>query len=1081
MPVRCPLPGRSGFVPGQLFFALAACALALALFAGTAHASLTGDLEGTVRDPTGAVIVGAGVSIRHLATGTTRTLTTDSYGQFAALQLDLGGYEVRVRKDGFQSLVEVTQVRSGEKTRLQLDLKIGPVEQVVQVPGNFTPLLDVATSQVSQSLDPRSVTALPLLNRDTLQFATLSPGTVPVSKDNPFLTVGCFNANGSRGRANNITVDGSTATDIVTTGDTAGRFLSPEAVQEFKLITSNPSAEFGRNSGAQLQLITKSGGNDFHGSAYWFHQNSVFNARDYFDQTGDPTRLIRNQWGGTLGGPILKNRLFFFANYEGLKIRGAANTTTAYVLTPAEAAAITDPTSQSLFQAMGAPTSPTGQLSSVAPNITDQYLWSVRIDANLRPNKDLLTARYGQNPATQVFPAITFLTSGLPNFGGAMIYDSRAFALTETHIFNPRVVNQFRFAYGRDDPAFPVYSTLSQPYAPIIAIDGYDALGVSGLLPQARVQNVFQWSDSLSYSRGRHSFKFGGDVVYYQAYSYLDSNFRGTVVFPDLASFQTGDPSNFSQSFGDSHRHFVSKDFFAYAQDDFRLTPALTFNLGLRVERSGGISEKNGILSNLDTASQAPLGGAGTGPLGSLELGGPGFGSNLNWAPRLGFAWNPGRGKWVVRAGYGITYDFIFYSLMTQLRFTPPFFVRMNINDFSGENSYAALVNGTAPAIQDARASVGSFNPTVVNLGGFQPVQQDLRNPRNQQWNFGVEYQLWRDAVLKVGYIGSHNDYLEASVLLNLANANSPAPATSEADEIARLATQFRPFARGLTGTPTTPAANRIDPRFNYVYQIQSTATSDYHSLQVEFTKQVSHGIALDASYTWSHSLDDTSDAMGVLINDDPGQQDPRNLGRNRANSQFDVRHRFVANFMWELPWGKHLQGASGKVLSGWAFSGIADVRSGMPVSIFSGTRRGIGMTTMLATGSLANGDVGLLQVGAGAPADLCSRGVVTGNSTKSCPNTSGFPITQPLLGNLGDSGRNRLRLDGFSSLDFAILKNTRLGERVTSQFRWEFYNLLNHPNMSGYDGYLPDLRFNTYATTASNMRQMQASFKVTF
>ena len=274
-----------------------------------AYAALTGDLQGTIFDPKGLAVSQATVTIKNAATGATRTVITSDSGEFSAQQLDIGSYAVRIEKQGFRVLETTVVIRSGEVIRLNLSLEVGAVSEVVTVEGGAATFMDVASSQISTSLDAKTVLDLPNLGRDPVAYATLAPGVAPVSKDNPFLGSGSFNANGQRGRGNNITVDNITATDISTTGSSGTGTFSLDAVQEFKLITNNFSAEFGRNGGAQVQIITKGGTNEFHGTAYWFHQNSALNARDFFDDTGKATPFIQNQWGFTAGGPIVKNHL----------------------------------------------------------------------------------------------------------------------------------------------------------------------------------------------------------------------------------------------------------------------------------------------------------------------------------------------------------------------------------------------------------------------------------------------------------------------------------------------------------------------------------------------------------------------------------------------------------------------------------------------------------------------------------------------------------------------------------------------------------------------------------------------------
>jgi carboxypeptidase family protein len=1068
------------------------------MLAATAFAALTGDIEGTVYDPSGALVQGAKVTVRSLTTGTVRTTTTDAQGGFAVLQLELGEYSVTVEKSGFGLLTMRAFVRSGEKTRLSANLALGATSEAVTVEGT-APTLDVNTSQVSSAIPYQEVEALPNSARDPVSLATLSPGTVPVSKDNPFLGSGSFNSNGSRGRANNITIDNITSTDISTTGNSGLGTISFEAIQEVKIITNNFSAEFGRNSGSQVQIITKSGTNQYHGSIYWLHQNAYFNARDYFDTSGSATPLRQNTWGFYVGGPIIKNKLWVSGHYEGFRNRGAGSTQRATVMTPTDIANITNATSKAVVVANQYPTSPTGTLNSPGPNAANAFSYSVRVDANTRGGRDLWSMNYGENPATSIRPGLVFIFTSLPNYGASSTNAARKARLAETHTFTTTLVNQFNFAYGRSRPTFPIATTVSAPYPPEILIGGVDGFGLWSGLPQGRIQNIFQWSDTVSWSKGRHQFKFGGDYDYYQANSIFDSNLRGTASFASVAAFQAGQLLQYTQRFGNSQRYNLSHDIFAFAQDDIRVTPNLTLNLGVRLESSGGVSEKFNVLANLDpTKTTVAVGGGGTGPLGAVDLGGQSFQRNNNWAPRLGFAYNPGHGKFVIRAGYGWAYDYIFLNPITNLRFSPPFMPSIALTSFTGTNTWANLYAGTAQAQTDAISAIGSFPLNQVNFGTLSPVDQHLKNPRNQQWTLSTEYQVTPTLVAKLSYVGAKTDFLQISMPLNLVNASVvPPPAISGADEVARLAAFAAVFGAENGNATGTLVNNRLDKRFNSVTQVQSTAESWYHSAQVDIIKQFSHGLAFGANYTWGHSEDTVSDSLGVLINDSAGIQDPRNPQSNKANSQYDIRHRVTMNYLWRVPFTRNMTGWMKKTFDGWGMAGIFYAQSGLPATVFAGTRRGI--SDILLDGNstvIANGDTSQFHpVPLGHPAPwnpaptltaaqktafLCTRGVVSSGATL-CPNTMGFPLTQPLLGNAGNSGRNSLRLPANSNLDWTFIKNTAITERVNLQFRWEIYNLLNHPNFAVMNNTLTSVNFGTFTTTATNMRQMQGGIKVTF
>jgi hypothetical protein len=1044
------------------------------LVAAPALADLSGDLSGTVVDSTGATVSAAKVTIQNLNTGQSRTITTSDSGEFSAPQLEIGNYRITVEKDGFKTFTQNAVVRSGEKTRIDAQMTLGNVSESVVVESGAIPTLDVATAQVSNSINADEAMALPNQARDPVIYATLSPGTAPVSVNNPFLGAGSFNSNGSRGRSNNITLDGVTATDISTTGESGAAFVQ-DAVAEVKVITNNFDAEFGRNSGSQVQILTKGGTNEFHGSLYDYFQNSgLGNARGYFTPVGGPVpKLVQNQGGATIGGPIIKNHTFFFATGEVDRTRGAGQSVVANVLTPAQAAAITDPTDAALFAANGSPTSPTGSLAGASANTTDGDIWTVRVDQVLRGGKDGLFVKYGQAPSSNISPGLTFIDTNLPGFGASSTATPRDLTVSYTAAITNNLINNFRFGFGRVNPSFDVNSPF--PAGPeVIFLDGTSNFGINSIIPQGRTQNTFQYADTVSWTRGKHTLKAGVDVNRYQAPSFFDAEKQGILVYSSLADFQTGNPVEYQQFIGNTHLHNFALDAFGFVQDDFRITRTLTLNLGFRLESSGGVSEGSNQLSNLDPNNTTPLGVLGTGPLGGIDLGGTAFHRNWNPAPRLGFAWNPRNGKMVVRGGYGIAYDFIYQNPITNLRFSPPFVNVATVTTFSGGNSLANLVAGTSPAQAAATAAIGHFDPTQSDFGSFSPVDQNLQNPRNQQWDAGVEYQVASDLVMKVTYVGSHSDHLQVSQPINLVNpTNIPAAPTSLADQTARIA-QFQAAFQAETGGAFGPLNNLNDPRFDAVTQVQSTGVSSYNSLQVEGIRRFKNGLTFNANYTWSHSIDDISDALGVLVNDSALPLDAsKPLSFNRANSQFDLRNRFVLSYNYDLPFGNHSSGWKKYLFAGWSQSGIFSSQSGFPVTVFAAPIAGISDLLLNGTnnGSSAvnttvNGNATLLH-----PLPFFSSYTV--------PTT--LPVSEPLLEQNGTSGRNSLRLAGLTDFDAAFSKRVRFTEHKALELRWEAFNVLNHPNFSGYINTFGSSQFNTYTTTATNARAMQLSARFMF
>ena len=384
---------------------------------------------------------------------------------------------------------------------------------------------------------------------------------------------------------------------------------------------------------------------------------------------------------------------------------------------------------------------------------------------------------------------------------------------------------------------------------------------------------------------------------------------------------------------------------FSFVQDDWKATRKLTINVGLRMEFAGGPTELNGLISNLNLNNHSAFGAAGSGPLGLMETGKPSFNSTYNWGPRFGFAYKlTDDGKTVIRGGYGIAYDFVFLNPITNQRFLPPLIYSgslTGVSSFTGGNSYANILAGTADLQKTLAGSVGQLNATFKNFGAISPaIDPNLKNTQVQQWSLGVEREFAGNVVVKLGYVATKGTYLQRTRPINLIAA-PPAPATSFADEQARL-TQFTSAVAGLSGNTNLSFSNRYDPRYNAVNLVESSANSSYHSLQVEAQKRFGHNYWVHMSYSWAHSIDDVSDSLGVLVNDSSAQQNPNDNRNNRGSSQFDLRHILSVSHTWEIPF---FRGSSNRLLrgglGGWSLSGISTWRTGYPVNIFAGPTLG--------------------------------------------------------------------------------------------------------------------------------------------
>jgi len=1038
--------------PGQLLLLLVFCFLPLS-------AQITGDLVIRVTDPTDAVIPGAKVSVKSVAQGSVRDLVTDSQGFARFSLLNIGEYEIRIESQGFSIVSTKATVNTGQIREIKTVLEVSSTRQEVVVEESVL-AINTTNAQMQASVDSKAITQLALPN-GVLSLAGTTPGVIPVSARNPFLGQGSYNSNGGRGRGNNITIDNANATDVSTTGGAGLGTVPLDAIKEVTVISNNFSAEFGRNSSSQFQLVTKSGTNQFHGSAVHFFRNDKLNARDYFDRTGKAAILRDNNWVVTAGGRVVKDKLFYFGTYEQQKTRGSGGTRIGNVPTNAQVSGITNPAMRQLFTAVQGVASDSGTVSNPAPLGTNSIAYSGKVDWNIS-SKDMISGRYGYQKVDLKSPGLTFISSNLPVNGASSTNKPQNVTLNYTRVQNASMVINNIASFGRSLPNFTPLVSMTAPSVQFQ--DATSELGSWSGIPQGRTQNVYNNLTTITKTAGSHTMKFGYNIERIQANSIFDSNVRGTFLFANFAAFQTGSPVQYTQRFGGSIRgnRVWNQGFFF--QDDWRVSRTLTLNLGLRTEVAGGVSEVNNIISNLNLDRQQALGGAGTGVLGSIVAGGKAFDNNTNWGPRFGFAWNPKGGKWSVRGGYGMTYDFIFLNPITNLRFAPPFMYNFSTTDFSGANSVANMLGGTSPFQQIGRETVGNFGTNVRNFGTLSPVDFAIKNPQVQQFSLNIERQLGNGFLARVGYVGTKGNFLQRARPINITRPGLVVPATSIADETARRA-DFLAINAGLNAPPTGQT-NRIDPRFTGVTLNESSANSNFHSFQAYLARSFRSGLGFTAAYTWSKSIDDISDVLNVVANDNPSQQNPFDNRNNRAVSGFDVPHRLVFTHSYDLPKFARSNFFMTNVLGGWNLSGIAQTQAGSPVNLVSGGRVGypIGDPILLGGNGLLRPNLtGTLNL-----SFLPNPGTVTAANFK----TTGSGLEQPLIGNFGSLGRNVIRQNGMTQYDMTIQKNFRIRERYTMQVQSQFANLFNNTSFSRVGASLAaPATFGYYQDTDTNSR----------
>lgn len=1052
-------------------------------------AQITGELRGTVNDPSGAAVPGAKVLLTSTETGETRDLTTDAEGRFAFPLLKIGDYSIAVEATGFRRTVGDASVRSAEITSVSMRLEVGQVNEQVVVT-DFVTALDTQSAQLQESFQSKQVAEIPVARNPNLLASTL-PGITPAPGT---FNSGSFVSHGNRVRANNITIDNITATDISVagTGSSNNGPLNFSSLKEVKIITHNFSAEFGRNSGAQLQYITKSGTNDFHGEVYDYFRNNVLNSRDWFDRSGKSTVTRVNQFGGVLGGPIVRNKTHFFLASELGRVRGLGAARIAQVPTSLMIAQVTDLTSKKLLDQFQLPAATTdqgtfGTVQQNASTKSDTYQYSVRIDHQLS-SKDSIYGRFGTYYGESSSSNNTFSGStNLANFGLGSTNRVYSINLNETHIFSPTVISEFRAGFGRTSPLFHLETTV--PLGPRIQFinNQISSFGHFEGGPQGRFQNTYQIGDTVSWSRSAHNVKAGGDLFRYQLNGGLDSDIRGRYTFLNWDDFAAGRPNGFTQRFGSTARGFRTWLTGAFVQDDYRIRKNLTLNLGFRMEVYGAVSEVNKLTSNLFLDCQDSLGAAGSGPLGCIRTGLNAINTNKYAQPRIGFAWNPRGGRTVIRGGYGLVADFNFLNPITNQRSLPPLVVNQNltgIGNFTGGNTWANLVAGTAPIQQQGLAQVGRLRTDLLNYGDLNPVlDPNLDNPQVHDWSFGIQHELPKNIVMKVTYVGTKGNFLQRARQLNL-NANRPRAATSIADETARLQ-EFTNSFNALTGIATR-GSNRRDPRFNVVNFVDNSANSNYHGLEVLATRPFKAGYSLQVAYTYAKSIDDVSDQLSTIPNDSTLLQDPENARGNRSLSGFDIAHRAVITHVWELPWGKRLSSNFARqLLGGWGMSGISSFRSGFPIAFEAVPRLGLQNISGITNGGLGRANAAgsfafnPQPAGSAAAPNGLNTDPVAGRRISAHAESLG--LTQPLLGNYGTLGRNTHRANGVVNFDWNVYKTMTVNDRVRVKLRCEIYNVFNHHAFRDVTRNITSPSFGQYTTSELAQRWLQLGAIVQF
>ncbi len=1046
--------------------------LSAATFAQTYRASV----RGTVYDPNRAVVRGAEIRIINKETGESRSTTSSADGEYTVSSLRPGSYRLEIAASGFATFPQEFSLAVNQGLRIDAVLVVAGVSDpymMISTPED----LKKDSASIGTVIENRQVVGLPLDGRNFYELSLLVPGAVPPAQGSAGSTRGdfAFSVNGAREDANNFLLDGVYNVDPKL--NTFGVRPSVDAIREFEMLTSTYDASFGRNPGAQVNVVLNSGSNDFHGSLFEFHRNAALDARNYFAPSGEAKpKYIRNQFGGSLGGPIKRNHTFFFGDYEGTRSREGITRVTN-VPTALERAG---DFSQSLFgnpidpftgQPFIGGLIPTDRISSVGhaiaalyplPNRNVQFQnfvssptqrddndsFDARLDQRLSSRADL-TFRYsfGNRNLFEPFTGSSFAL--VPGFGDSVKRRSQNVMGALTLVVSPTLVNETRLAFSRvassvtqeagrlnQDVGLPAISPRARDAGlSFVTVTGFSPLGDEGNNPQNSVTNVYQILDNASYVHGNHLIKFGADLRFSQQNAFRDVESRGRLQFSPFAQISgnalgdllLGFPLLTSVARVDNPQQIRTESYNFFVNDSFRVTPSLTLTAGLRYEYNSPPVDAEDRASVYDVATGSLV------PVGTNGVPRSGFAPDKNnFAPRVGLAWTLGKAQGtVLRAGYGVYYDQSPLAPAEALYFNSPYF---DNNIFFSLPGLPLTLSNPFPA----------FFPFPLPDSALA-IQRDLRTGYMQHWNMNVQRQLGSKSVLEVAYVGS-----KGTKLLTARDINQPQPSA---------------LPRGLPFVP------RPNPRFDDIDLLESRANSNYNALQARFQQRLSRDFSALVSYTWSKSIDDASNFFSSA--GDPNfPQNSNNVQAERGRSNFDVRHRLSVSYSYDLPFGKgraHLadSGWITAILSGWQSFGIVTLQTGRPFTVAllpeidnSGTGRSI------------------LGFGANDRPNVVGDPSVSPRTLEQWFNTAAFAF--PPLGSFGNAGRNILTGPGYQNLNASLLKNTPLSERFNLQFRAEVFNLFNHPNFNLPDNFLGSPTFGRI-TSAREPRHIQFGLKLLF
>ena len=1017
----------------NLFLMVALIGLGSGLVLGQ---TTTAIISGTVTDETGGVLPGAEVSVLNVGTGAVRDTVSDDAGRYRVPELAPGNYEVSGSLVGFRTIVRSgITLTVGRHAQVELSLRVGEISERVTVTGEAS-LVETTTSVMSGLVDEQQIRDLPLNGRNFVQLTLLEPGVHQARTAGSSSVTGGglkMSIHGARMDYNSFIMDGTSIQSVnqQAIGGSSGEAMGVETIREFQVLTSNFSAEFGGAGGGVINVVTKSGTNELHGSVFYFHRNDNLDATGFFSnkRNQEKPEFRRNQFGFTLGGPIVADKTFIFGGYEGLRESLgrslAANVPTALArqgILPGGTVPVDPaiPPYLDLFPAGNGEDNGDGteDFNSSGDQITHQDFYQVRVDHTFSDSNSFF-GRYTIDDSSKIVP------QSIPTWIQSDTVRAQYVTLEDKHIFSPTLLNVARVGFNRTRVAFtqdPLDDRVccSDPSLWFIQnpnVEGLGRMQISGVSdpggafnrPKIRLNNTFQYSDTINYNRGTHSLKIGADVQRIQTNEFDTFRGMGHFGFDSLTDFLTNQPGSYRgvTAESDYNRGYRQTQFGLFVQDDVDVSPNLTLNLGLRWEFITSPTEVNDktahqILPPFDTTTIVG------GPLMILP--------KNNFAPRVGLAWDPfGDGKTSIRIGAGMFHQMIYRHFYFSSRLLPPIVITMQ--------PPSSILTFPDPL-------AGGFDP-ATGRQSIEPASYDNNQlPYMVQYNLSIQRELLPSTVLMVGYVGSRGQHLGRFHDPNNAIPAQICPCTDDPSTPEFDQSTLAPGTKYFTG-----GSRRRNSTWGRLRFKSLSAASWYNALQVKLTRRMGQGLQFQASYTWSHSNDNGSGTLGGdFDNNNVLPQDPYRLHDSEwGRSAFDLTQVLVANFNYDFP-QTGLTGAGGVLLNGWQVSGIVNITDGAP---FTAENSGDRDRDAARSGSRPN------LIGT-------SNNPVLGGPDQYF-DVNAFEL-QP-RGTYGNLGKNTIIGPGLATFDFALKKHTTLGERANLEFRFELFNLFNRANFDTPSG----------------------------